>query len=309
MKILSKTATTLTCGMFLFAVSTSTLHAVTYRASATVSEGNNTGGNILGTRGFTTQAGVVANGAGSNTHDLEDFGRSDVLDFRGEASASVSSFDSLKAKSSGMLDNAFYDPNYTYSTSTGDSNGVPTSYVVDAQAEIDQVLSWGGAATNYTSTYIMLLTGTVTGTGSSSILVTLQHAGETEQTFRYFDLDGSYSIPIRSSAYVHGASPQNFRIKIETVYFFDMQALAANPNFEPGSDYGGSADFGNTLVFQGIDSRDNSTGELLSQGTITTDAGGAINIIAVPEPSSVVLALLALGGVGFAARRNRKSLK
>lgn len=124
----------------------------------------------------------------------------------------------------------------------------------------------------------------------------MRHANELEERWIY-QANGSYSIPINSSAYIHGASPQTFSFSINTLYSFDTQDLA------PGGNFSGSANFGSTLELLGIDSRDQATGELVAAGTITNGVGDSFNILAVPEPSTALFSLLALAGLTFRSRK------
>lgn len=249
-------------------------------ADAFVAEGDQSGGYVLGSVGSTTAPFQSVQGSGGSTHDLAPFDGTGLLTFNGLASAAAS-YNALKTASSGAVSNPFYDPNYNVVT----NSGVPTAYIAQSHAQFTQTLQYGGTASNYTSIYALRLTGTISGGGRGAIIVDLQHGSEPAQSW-FFDADGLYDLRILSSAYVHGAFAQEFTLKISTLYSFDMDTLPS------GVDVAGGADFGNTLEFVGVDLRDEQ-GNLQPPGTITSDSGQPVSIVAVPEPGSVVIVLLA----------------
>lgn len=263
--------------------------AASVSVSAYAAEGNQMLGRVLGTYDGSSTPLVTVNGSGQSSHDLSGVGGSGTLQFQGSASA-YASYHSLRAQASGSVSNSFYDEDYDHEAETG----VPTAYFAQGTASFSQTLLYGGTANNYTSTYIMRLTGTVQGSGRAAISVDLTHGMESPQSW-FFSAEGSYDVLLYSQAWVHGRFAQEFSLSVNTLYSFDMDGLPA------GGSYSGSADFGSTLEVIGIDLRDES-GVLQPQGTITSDSGETFQIIPVPEPSSAVL----LGALGLASALRRR---
>ena len=269
------------------ALSTHQGMAASVVAYAFTGEGNEMFLNTLGTSGSTTTPLQTVVGSGSSVHSLAGGGE---LGYSGQASATAS-YNSLRSAASGALTNSFYDSAYNYAESTG----VPQTYASQGTAEFTQTLLHGGTAVNYTSTYALHLTGTISGNARAAVSISLTHASNTPETW-FYDAVGNYDLMIYSQAYIHGAFAQDFSLSLNTLYSFGTTSLA------DGGDYNGAAAFGNTLEVVGIDIRDDS-GRLIRQGTIASDSGQSFNIISVPEPSTSLLAFL---GVGFFLRRSRK---
>ncbi len=221
-------------------------------------------------------------------HDLTDADGS--LEFQGTASARAS-FNTLSAQAGGALYNSFFDPDYDFDSQTG----VPQNYGSFSSAEFTQTLSYGGMAMNYTSTYILRLTGTILTPGYGAVTVRLTHGNETPQEWSFLAND-SYDIPIFSQAYVHGVSPQQFSLAIFVTHDFDTGTLAEGGNYE------GSVLFGNTLRVEGVDLRDEN-GNLAPPGTITSNSGEVFQIMAVPEPGTLALVPISMGMLIFSRRR------
>ena len=232
--------------------------------------------------------------SGGSMHDLGPAGGSGDLVFTGQASASAS-YQRLRVAASGSVSNTFYDVNYNNSA----RDGVPTSYVATGTASFDEVLSYGGTATNYTSIYIFRISGQISGTGIGSLVTILDHGSEPREFSNVRD-NGTYSFDLISRAYQHGLSPQRFGFRIQALAIFDMTT-----DIPSGLSLFGDVNFSNTAEFIGIDLRDQD-GILQPQGTITSNSGRAINILAVPEPGSTVLLLLG-GACAFLRHRRRNS--
>ncbi|MBK1833244.1 PEP-CTERM sorting domain-containing protein [Roseibacillus ishigakijimensis] len=211
----------------------------------------------------------------------------ETLTFSASTLASAAS-QRLRTHASGQIENTHYDPDYDYETDTG----TPSYYTSWAEASYTETLSYGGTATNYISTYIMRLTGDVSGVGTFT-LVEISHGNEPSQSW-FFSDEGSYNNIIVSQAFVHGGAPQEITVRI-------LSSFQQSMEFQPDGDYlGGSANFGNTLEVLGVDLRDDQ-GNLLTGETITSDAGTSYAIIAVPEPCTTILASLAV--FAYAVRR------
>ncbi|MBC7981373.1 MAG: hypothetical protein H7Y36_12490 [Armatimonadetes bacterium] len=238
--------------------------------------------NILGTSDSSTTPFEVVEGEGGSTHNLDSVGGSGDLIFDAQATASAS-YGSLRASASGSITNSFFDPNYDFDAGTG----VPIAFYSQGSARFSQTLQYGGTAVNYTSTYILRLTGSIIGGARAAVIIDLTHGSEPAQSWTY-DAVGDYDLALFSQAYIHGGAPQEFQLSINTLYSFDTDTLA------PGGDFTGSADFGNTLEVVGIDLRD-ELGKLQELGTITSDSGQVFTITGVPEPSSAILILMACG--------------
>ena len=199
-------------------------------------------------------------------HDLGQAGGSGELTYHGLGRASAT-FSSLRSEASGTVDNVFYDPDNNFQKGTG---SVPTVYTSQSIAEFTQTLSYGSQFINYTSTYVLRLSGTIVG-GSGYVFVELTHANQPSQ-FWFFNKAGNYSINLLSRAYVHGQFPQEFKLNVRTGFDVHTQ-------FEPeGSTVSGGAFFGSTVQVVGIDLRDDD-GNLQPQGTITSDSGEMFPII------------------------------
>jgi len=261
-------------------------------ADAFVGEGNQMFSRGLGFDFSTTPLEVVE-ADGSSSHDLSEAGGSGVLDFDATAMATAS-YNTLRASASGTITNTYFDENYNFEANTG----VPTAYFSQGNARFSQTLQYGGTANNYISTYILRLTGSISGNGRAAVSIRLTHASQPAQSW-FFREVGTFDLMIFSQAYVHGAFPQEFQLSINTLYSFDMFS------FQDGSNASGGADFGSTLEVVGIDLRD-EMGNLQPQGTITSDSGQEFAIVAVPEPSSVALLVFAITGVGIASYRRKK---
>lgn len=268
------------------------VHAVSsVEAFSFLGEGNENSAFTIGSSGFTTTPSELVTASGETSHDLTIAGGSNELSFSGSGSA-FANYSTLRTASSGTLLNSFFDSTYDPNSNP---DGIPQTYFTQSRAEFTQTLQYGGTATNYTSRYLLRLGGTIQGTGRAAVIVELTHAMETPQSW-FYEANGSYDLAINSEAYIHGGSPQDFRLSISTLYSFGTAFL------DDGSNYSGAANFGNTLEVLGIDLRDEN-GVLQDQGTITSDSGEMFAIIAVPEPSSFGLLLVA--GVVWAARRRR----
>ncbi len=208
----------------------------------------------------------------------------------------TASYNTLRTSASGTITNTYYDENYDHGAGTG----VPTAYFSQGNAQFSQTLQYGGTAHSYTSTYILRLTGSIAGNGRAAVSISLTHASQPAQTWIFREV-GTFDLMIYSQAYIHGASPQEFKLSINTLYSFDMF------RYPEGADASGGADFGSTLEVVGIDLRD-EMGNLQPQGTITSDSGQQFAIVAVPEPSSVALLVFGITGVAVASyRRKRRS--
>jgi len=269
----------------LFSLSTLEGQSASVFAQAFTGEGNQMNSWIIGPVDTTTTPFQVVRGDGSSQHELGDSGGNGTLEFSGTATASAG-YSTLRAAASGSLTNSYYDKNYDFDS----ASGVPTAFYAQGTAEFAQTLAYGGTANSYTSTYLLHLSGTISGSGRGAVIVELTHAMAPPQSWVYV-MEGDFDLNIRSQAYVHGQFAQEFKLRINTLYSFDTDFL------QDGFDYSGAADFGSTLQVVGIDLRDEN-GVLQDQGTITSDSGAMFTIIAVPEPAS---ALLTLSGLAFLA--------
>lgn len=220
------------------------------------------------------------------------------------AVSATSNYQSLKSSTSASISNTYFDPNYTFQ-SNGTQSGVPTHYDTYSRARFTETLQYGGTATNYTSTYLLNLSGRIVRDGlpdtdddgffrGPQVTVRLIHANEPAQVWSIRE-EGDFNLPLVSHAYVHGAAPQTFFLEIITNTAWRMESLSN------GSTVSGAAEFGNTLTLTGVDLRDATTGAFLANETITTDAGGTIPVVMVPEPAT--LGLAAAGAMIILRRR------
>ncbi|MEM1223987.1 MAG: PEP-CTERM sorting domain-containing protein [Verrucomicrobiota bacterium] len=208
--------------------------------------------------------------------------------FSATGMASASAFSKrLRAQASGALNfedgseiGSFVDP-------------TPDFYSARGTASFTETLSYGGTATNYSSKYILNFTGTIIG--DASVAIALTHAGNPVQ-FWSFSSPGTYNETLISEAFVHGQSPQDFSLTLESqIDLSTDDSLYPIPN-------SGNADFGNTLEVVGIELRDNDTGILLTGDSVMGESGSTYAITQIPEPSSALL--LGLGCACLAFRRS-----
>lgn len=119
------------------------LHALVTRASVFVGEGDPGITRVLDFAN-TSQVGVQVTASGSSSFDLNSVGGSGQLEYSGNASATATSFDTLRARAGGTLTNSFFDENYVFDNGNDEQEGVPNTYVAQAFASIDQTLALGG---------------------------------------------------------------------------------------------------------------------------------------------------------------------
>lgn len=220
---------------------------------------------------------------------------SQTMFYSGSASA-YSNFGRLGASASGSVTNNFYNSDnvkyYDYDISEINPDGVPNNFIVNGQASFTDTLQYGGTAIAYTSRYILNLTGSVSG-GEAFVYIAISHGSSGQSESFFYSATGNYNIPINSTAFVGGPN-QTFSIRMLTSFQADASY------YSDGSNFSGSAAFGNTLELVGVDVRDEN-GILLSATQITGESGTTYAITAVPEPTS--LALLGLGGLCVLRRR------
>lgn len=228
--------------------------------------------------------------AASQDYFFDDGENFETTTFSGQATASAQ-FGRLRTSASGSITNGQV-PIESYEV-----GGYPEVFLVDSIAQSTETLQYGGTAVNYTSTYVFRLTGFNGGEDSFGVL-RVKQADDFEEQFLFFDR-GPINEIIRTSAFVHGATPQEVTITLNSQY----QPLS--DFFTPGDNYSGSADFGSTLELIGIDLRDDN-GVLLPQDTITSSSGVVIPIVdaaTIPEPSSLLLVFTGLVATTVASRR------
>lgn len=226
---------------------------------------------------------IDSNASNGGSVSISGAGYDDFYQFNGNASASAD-FTILRAQGGGNLDDV------------GDGNGffvdsTPDFYHATGFARYSETLSYGGTATNYNSKYILNFTGIITG--DAFAVVTLEHANQPVQQW-FFDQPGTYNETLISNAFIHGLSPQDFTLSLQSSVNLDTTGII------PVS---GNADFGNTLEVIGVELRDNDTGELLTGDSVTGESGSTYAITQIPEPSSLLL--FGLSGLGLALRRSR----
>lgn len=199
------------------------------------------------------------------------------MTFSAQASASAS-YLGLRTYASGELTDTYFEP---YFPEEGDPQGVENFFNAYSYASFTDTLSYGGTAVNYNSRYLLNLSGSIFGEEAFNI-VTIQHANDPVQRWSFFN-PGNYDVQLVSDAYVHGAFAQEIRVTLQS-YFQVYTGY-----HEDGSIIMGTADFDNTLVLGGVELRDEN-GVLLPDGTITSASGTNYGIIAIPEPSTGLLA-------------------
>lgn len=146
-------------------------------AVAHVAEGNELGVYIIGPHVKITTPLEVVTQTASSEHGHQ----RGTLNFSGEATASAG-YSTLHSAASGSLTNSYYDEFYELDT----NNEIPTEYSAQGHSEFSQTLLYGGTANSYTSTYLLDLSGTIAGTGSAHVYISLTHAMAPPQTWIYF---------------------------------------------------------------------------------------------------------------------------
>lgn len=232
---------------------------------------------------FTTSAtGAPVSLGASETFEFDDGDSFETTTFNGQGSASAQ-FGRLRAAASGSVSN-IQNPVEPY-----EPGGYPEVFLVDSIAQSTETLQYGGSATSYTSRYIFRVTGNISGEDAFAVL-RVKQADDFEELFTFFD-SGVVNEMVATDAFVHGGSPQEIQVTLNTQY----QPLSEF--FSPGDGSSGAAAFGSTVELIGIDVRDQN-GMLLPQGAITSSSGMVIPIVdasTIPEPTSVLLAFVAAG--------------
>lgn len=218
----------------------------------------------------------------------EDFG---PMNFSARVRAS-SSFCKLRTYAEGTLENSFFEP---YFPEEGEPQGVENFFNAYGAASFTDTLSYGGTAIGYNSRYILNLSGSILGQDAFNYIV-LRHANQPVQTW-LFSAEGDYNIQLVSNSFVHGTFAQEFSLTLYS-YFQSYTGYLTD-----GETSTGHADFENTLTMVGVELRDEN-GVLQSNGTITSDSGTAYDIIAIPEPSVALLAVLSSGLLFIKRRRS-----
>lgn len=216
----------------------------------------------------------------------EDFG---PMTFSAEARASAT-FRNLRTYAGGSLENSFFE---SYSPAEGPPQGTINFFNTYGSASFTDTLSYGGTAVGYNSRYIFNLSGTILGEDAFNYVV-LRHANQPVQTW-LFSAQGDYDIQLVSNAFVHGAFAQEFSLTLQSYFQVYTGYL------DDGATSTGYADFENTLTLAGVELRDDN-GILQPNGSITSASGTSYAIIAVPEPSVGLLAVLG-AGLLFSKRR------
>ena len=212
--------------------------------------------------------------------------------FEGSGSASARA-QFLRTSATGSMTGTEFDESYDFD----EDIGVPPVYAVQSLASFTETLAYGGTARNYTSRYLLRLTGNISGAGAFA-LVDLTHGSESSESWFYAS-PGAYNELIVSETYVGGNVPEFFSLQIISGYNADLSTLG-------GQSSSGSSSFGNTLELVGIELRDAETGLLAPQGTVVGSSGTVypiIDIASIPEPASAVL--LAIGGLSIGSLRRR----
>jgi len=252
-------------------------------SSASVDAGQNEHDFIAEVDGASSASGDPVQYAGSETFGDPETGQMTIT---GNASASAA-FGQLRTSGSGTIHNPIFDetldPLFNPDGSQN-AGGMPTYVGVTGYASFTDTLQYGGTATNYNSKYILRLTGAISG--DAFHVVTLKHGNNPSEKFTFF-ASGNYNQTLVSDAYVHGGSPQTFKMTMQSTFQPDLE-FASDGLF-------GSASFSNTLEVLGVELRDDDTGQLLDATTVESATGGSYIVREVPEPAS--LALIAIGGL------------
>lgn len=228
----------------------------------------------------------LSDGSPIDVSASEDFGD---MTFSARVRAS-STFRNLRTYAEGTLENSFFVP---YFPAEGEPQGLENYFNAYGSASFTDTLSYGGTAIGYNSRYILNLSGSILGPDAFNFVV-LQHANQPVQTW-LFSAEGDYDIQLVSNSFVHGTFPQEFTL---TLFSFFQAYTGFLTDGETSTGY---ADFENTLTLAGVELRDEN-GVLQPNGSITSASGTAYDIIAIPEPSASLLALLG-PALLFAKRR------
>ena len=292
----------------LTAVTTCTASAQMTEAFSALSEGtfdvgqNNEDGSVafvISAAGNRSQTGAPVSFSG----DLS-FGDPDVynpqMNITGSASAAANVF-RLRAEASGEITNLIFDegaePYVDPDNGEINEDGLPEYLSITGFARYMTTLQYQSTAKNYTSRYIFRVDGSIDFTGEGFGVLLIAHADAPLTNIFTAQGAGNYNEVVTSQAYVHGNSPQ-------TVSYQLQATIAANTEVQT-QDVAGAVRFGSTASLLGIELRDADTGRLLTDAIITAQtADGEVNIpvMAVPEPASATLMLLA---AGLLSRRRR----
>ena len=231
---------------------------------------------------------------------LDGMGHQQTMNFQSSNRAQAE-FGKLHCFASGAVTNTYYNPSnpfyYNSITNTYNTSGSPDGLYSLGFAGFNDTLHFGGTLqAGYKARYYFHVDGTNTGPGAVADM-SFGIQGNADESFFAFD-PGSYNTTWVTQSYsVNGATPQDMHVQFSNQFVVDIWNGVAD-----GSNISGTSDFFSTVTLAGIEMLD-ANGNQVSGWTVTSDSG--THYATVPEPAS--LAVIAIGAIGFIARRRKRS--
>ena len=245
---------------------------------------------------------VSATSTNTSFTGLDGSGNPQTMNFTGSNWAQAN-YGIMKCFASGTVTNTYNNPsNPIYYDSVNDTYnpaGSPDTLDSLGFAGFNDTLHFGGSLqAGYQARYYWHVEGNNSdGHAVGDMAFGIQ--GYSDESFFAF-APGSYNTNWITQSYaVDGVNPQNMHV------FFSNQFVVDTFNETDGSTISGTSDFSSTVTLGGIEMLD-ANGNQVSGWTVTSDSVTQYNTIgSVPEPTS--LAVIAIGAIGFVARRRRKN--